>query len=56
VVSFGTDGGILVGAPAKAALLLDPVNTVASVKRFMGDRSKIYRVGGRELSQWTSAA
>jgi molecular chaperone DnaK (HSP70) len=50
VVSFGTDGGILVGAPAKAALLLDPVNTVASVKRFMGDRSKIYRVGGRELS------
>jgi molecular chaperone DnaK (HSP70) len=50
VVSFRNGGSVLVGQAAKARLLLDPENTVASVKRFMGDRGKTYQVGGRSLS------
>jgi len=50
VVSFRNGGSVLVGQAAKARLMLDPENTVASVKRSMGDRSKTYQVGGRSLS------
>ena len=50
VVSFRNDGSVLVGQAAKARLLLDPENTVASAKRFIGDRSKFYHVGGTSLS------
>lgn len=50
VVSFRDDGSVLVGQVAKARLLLDPENTVASAKRFMGDKSKSYPVGGKSLS------
>jgi len=50
VVSFCNDGSVLVGAPAKSRLLVDPVNTITSVKRFIGDPAKVYRVGHRALS------
>lgn len=50
VVSFRDDKSILVGQSAKSRLLLDPENTVASTKRFMGDRSKSYRLGGSSLT------
>jgi molecular chaperone DnaK len=51
VLSFREDGTVLVGQPAKSRLLLDPENSIASAKRFMGDRSKTYSVaGGRSLT------
>jgi molecular chaperone DnaK (HSP70) len=50
VVSFRDDTNILVGQPAKSRLLLDPENTVASTKRFMGDRSKSYKLAGNSLT------
>lgn len=50
VVSVRSDGSMLVGQPAKARMLLDPENTVASAKRFMGDRSQVYCIGGKSLS------
>ena len=36
VVRYLVDGGRKIGAEAQAALALDPENTIASVKRFMG--------------------
>jgi len=36
VVRYLSDGGRKIGAEAQAALALDPENTIASVKRFMG--------------------
>ncbi len=36
VVSFTPDGEVLVGARAKKRLAVDPVNTIYSVKRFIG--------------------
>lgn len=50
VVSFRDDAEILVGQSAKSRLLLDPENTVASTKRFMGDRSKNYKLAGSSLT------
>jgi len=50
VVSFRDDTSILVGQSAKSRLLLDPENTVASTKRFMGDRSKSYKLAGNSLT------
>ncbi|MCL1470080.1 Hsp70 family protein [Argonema antarcticum] len=50
VVSWRDDGSVLVGQAAKSRLLLDPENTIASAKRFMGDRNKFYRIGGKFLS------
>jgi len=50
VVSFRSNGSMLAGQPAKSRLILDPENTVASAKRFMGDRSKRYHVSGKSLS------
>ncbi|NEP79814.1 MAG: Hsp70 family protein [Okeania sp. SIO3B3] len=50
VVSFRRDTTALVGQAAKSRLLLDPENSVASTKRFMGDRSKIYTIMGQSFS------
>ncbi len=50
VVSFRENGGVLIGRSAKVRILIDPENTVFSSKRFMGDRSKSYRVGRKTLS------
>jgi len=50
VVSFRDAKTILVGQSAKSRLLLDPENTVASTKRFMGDRTKTYRLAGSMLT------
>jgi molecular chaperone HscA len=36
VVSYGADGTLLVGAPARARLEHDPLNTIASAKRLIG--------------------
>ena len=41
VISYRTDGSLLVGQSAKSRMLLDPESTIASAKRFMGDRTKI---------------
>src|SRR5512136_259351 len=38
VVGFGKDGQILVGQVAKRQAVLNPENTVFSIKRFMGRR------------------
>jgi molecular chaperone DnaK len=38
VVGFGSDGGRLVGAPAKRQAVTNPTRTVFSIKRFMGRR------------------
>lgn len=50
VVSFRHDKSILVGQAAKSRLLIEPENTVASSKRFIGDRSKKYLLGGMSLT------
>lgn len=50
VVSFRENGSVLVGQTAKARMLLDPENTVSSSKRFMGDRTKTYRIGKKSLT------
>ncbi|HLK58013.1 MAG TPA: Hsp70 family protein, partial [Chthonomonadaceae bacterium] len=50
VVSFRNDGSVLVGQAARGRILTDPESTVASAKRAMGDRSKIYRVAQRSLT------
>jgi molecular chaperone DnaK (HSP70) len=50
VVSYREDGTELVGHAAKSRVLLDPENTVASAKRHMGDRAKVYHVGQRSIS------
>jgi molecular chaperone DnaK len=50
VVSFRDDGTPLIGLAAKARLMLDPESSVASAKRFMGERGKVYRIGKRSLS------
>ena len=50
VVSFRPDTTALVGQAAKSRLLLDPENSVASAKRFMGDRSKIYTIMDQSFS------
>ncbi|ELR99453.1 Hsp70 family protein [Gloeocapsa sp. PCC 73106] len=50
VVSFRADSTALVGQAAKRKLLIDPENTVASAKRFMGDRTKTYEIMGQSLS------
>ncbi|MBL8862996.1 MAG: molecular chaperone DnaK [Planctomycetes bacterium] len=38
VVAFGSDGAVLVGAPAKRQAVTNPTRTIASIKRFMGRR------------------
>ncbi len=38
VVSFHPNGGVVVGAPAKQRKVIDPANTVFSVKRLIGRR------------------
>ena len=40
VVAFKKDGERLVGAPAKRQAITNPQNTIFSVKRFMGRRSR----------------
>ncbi len=50
IISFRPDGSLLVGQAAKSRILLDPESTVASAKRFLGDRNKVYSVGGKQLS------
>ena len=36
VVSFHPNGGVVVGAPAKQRKVIDPQNTIYSVKRLIG--------------------
>jgi molecular chaperone DnaK len=50
VVSFRDTGEVLVGQAAKARLLLDPEQTIASAKRHMGDQSKRYPIGAASVS------
>ena len=50
VVSFCPDGTVLVGQAGKARLLIDPENTVASVKRFMGNHRQTYLIGSKSFT------
>ncbi len=50
VVGFRDNGTVLVGQSAKARMMVDPENTIASSKRFIGDPRKNYNVSGRSLS------
>lgn len=50
VVSYKEDGQVLVGKMAKARLFIDPLNSVSSSKRFMGDETKFYHIQNRKLS------
>jgi len=50
VVSFREGGEVLAGQAAKSRLALDPENTVASAKRFIGDPTKTYSIGSRKYS------
>lgn len=50
VVSFQENGSLLIGNSAKSRILIDPDNTVCSSKRSMGNRSKVYMVGGKRLT------
>jgi molecular chaperone DnaK (HSP70) len=56
VVSFRKNQPPLVGHAAKARLLVEPQSTVASAKRFMGDRNKTYYVDGSSYSPVDIAA
>jgi molecular chaperone DnaK len=47
-LSYRNDGQLLVGKSAKSRLILDPDNSIASSKRFMGDRTKRFAAGGKE--------
>ena len=40
VISYKEDGQILVGNNAKARLFIDPLNSIASSKRYIGDPEK----------------
>lgn len=60
VVRYMADGGVLVGESAQAAQSDDPVNTIVSVKRFMGrglsDVGDISRLPYRFVDASTSSA
>ncbi|KPL59240.1 Hsp70 family protein [Rossellomorea vietnamensis] len=44
VISCKSDGQLLVGNSAKARLYIDPNNSIASSKRFIGSKDKVYNV------------
>lgn len=50
VVSYRDNGQVMVGNTAKSRLYIDPENSVASSKRFIGDPSKTYSIRGQRLS------
>ncbi len=50
VISFREEGDVLIGQAAKSRMLIDPENTIFSSKRFMGDRSKSYRIRFKTLT------
>lgn len=56
VVSFRPNQPPLVGQTAKNRMEVDPENTVASAKRFMGDRTKAYQILGQSYSPVDIAA
>ena len=55
VVSFSGDGDILVGKKAKRALVLNPENTVTSIKRHMGTNFRVEIMGKRYTPQEISS-
>lgn len=50
VVSYRDNGQVIVGQTAKSRLYIDPNNSVASSKRDIGNREKVYQIGGRTLT------
>ncbi|MFQ5637104.1 MAG: Hsp70 family protein [bacterium] len=50
VVSFKDKDTMLVGRAAKNRLILDPEHSVGSVKRFMGNRKRKFKIFGKEYS------
>ncbi|MBE7560519.1 Hsp70 family protein [bacterium] len=55
VVSFGADGEILVGKKARRAMILNPQNTVGSIKRHMGTNYRVEIYGRKYTPQEISA-
>ncbi len=47
VVNFKDRDTVLVGHAAKNRIIIDPEHSVASVKRFMGDRNKKFNIDGK---------
>ncbi|MCM3162622.1 Hsp70 family protein [Metabacillus litoralis] len=50
VISYKDNGQILVGNAAKARLYIDPQNSIASSKRFIGNKDKVYSVHNRTVT------
>ncbi|MCI2254783.1 Hsp70 family protein [Domibacillus sp. PGB-M46] len=50
VISCKPDGTTLIGHSAKSRLYIDPLNTISSSKRHMGDEGKTYTVSGRSMT------
>ncbi|WP_157827665.1 Hsp70 family protein [Niallia nealsonii] len=50
VISFKENGSVLVGNTAKSRLYIDPLNSIASSKRYMGDPDKIYEIRNNMLT------
>ena len=50
VISYKDEQNILVGNSAKSRLYIDPLNSIASFKRYMGDHSKTYSVYGQTIT------
>ncbi len=49
VVSYSKDKALLVGDSAKRQIIINPENTISSIKRFIGDKKK-FKVGNEFLS------
>ncbi|WP_428909862.1 Hsp70 family protein [Niallia sp. Krafla_26] len=56
VISYKEDGQILVGSAAKARLFIDPLNSIASSKRYIGDPKKTYQIHNRTLTPIDAAS
>ncbi len=54
VIHMRNSGEIVVGLPAKSQLLIDPENTVASVKREIGNSSFVKEFKGQPDKQYTA--
>ncbi|MEM1501930.1 Hsp70 family protein [Domibacillus sp. 8LH] len=50
VISYKDNQNVLVGNSAKSRLYIDPLNSIASSKRYMGDQGKIYSVYGKTIT------
>ena len=50
VISYKEDGQVLVGNTAKSRLYIDPLNSISSSKRYIGDADKKYFIHNEVLT------